>query len=120
MVFFHETAFSALLYARYFFWRSEKGTRSYPLPFCTILGLSASSPYMSLAGEVSYLFAYICFCECLVLFLCFCSLIVCCNRKRQAQIKIIILIMLSSDCGAFSPGHTGICLQSFPGEYLWL
>ena len=96
----------------------RKGTRSYPLPFCTILGLSPSSPYMSLAGEVSYLFAYICFCECLVLFLCFCSVVVCFNRKRPAL--IIILIMLSSDCGALSPGHTGICLQSFPGECLWL
>ena len=53
---------------------------------------------------------------CFVLFLCLCCLLVCFNRKHQA----LILIMLSSDCRALLPGHTGICLQSFLGEYLWL
>ena len=45
----------------------------YCLSFCkilsTILGKSNSFLYMSLAGEVSYLFVYLCFCACFVLFL---------------------------------------------------
>ena len=50
------------------------GFFSISLSVCTILGLRPSSPSMSLAREVSYLFVYICFYVCFVLFLCFCSL----------------------------------------------